>query len=228
MSGSKSIVAQPNSRPKNDPLLAICGWGSVCTQVEQTAGLGKLHRSGGASEYAPTAPCSLSVSLSTEVGEPMTAIATKKAAIEGRAIKAYASQNYNTSDPNVTILSCGAAEFSVADRTRDVSVVCVTGEVDLCSADALRDFVCAQCDKDTDIVIDLSQVHFFGTAGLTVFTGMERVSRQEGRNWALVGARPIHRLLRAVGQADLFQCFDSREAAVSALNTRRTTASRAS
>ncbi|NLG54333.1 MAG: STAS domain-containing protein [Rhodococcus sp.] len=156
----------------------------------------------------------------------MTAIATKKAAIDDLAVNdlaagSCASQNNNTSDRNVIAVSISSAEFFVFERTADVVIVRVRGEVDICSAESLRDFVCTLGDDGIDVVIDLSQVQFFGTAGLAAFTGMERVTRLNGSNWAIVGGRPVRRMLRAVGQEDLFPCFDAPDAAITDLRERR-------
>ena len=150
----------------------------------------------------------------------MTAIATNKVATHDLLAGALASRNHNTCDPSVTIASCATAEFTGVAITPRLVLVSVRGDIDLCSADALRDFARDQCGESTDVLLDLSRVQFFGTAGLAVFTGLERATRGFGRAWALVGGRPVHRLLRAVGQTDLFPCFEALDAALVSLGSR--------
>ncbi|MCK0090206.1 STAS domain-containing protein [Rhodococcus sp. HNM0563] len=72
----------------------------------------------------------------------------------------------------------------------------VTGEIDLRNASALSDYACRQLRSSQRMILDLSEVGFYGTAGLTVFRELDEVSRQSGARWALVGGRPVQRLLR--------------------------------
>ncbi|NLU83103.1 STAS domain-containing protein [Rhodococcus sp. HNM0569] len=143
----------------------------------------------------------------------MTVIATKNVTVEGRAGGKISSRNNNIRDHGGsrrgssvvhTARSGLTAEFDAVDIRPDVALVRVRGEIDLCTAQDLRDFVCARVDGARDIVLDLSSVQFFGTAGLPVLTALEVAVREAGRRWALVSSRPADRMFRAVGQSGLF------------------------
>lgn len=70
--------------------------------------------------------------------------------------------------------------------------VAVTGDLDLTTADALRD----QLDDlilrypEKDLILDLKEVAFIDSSGLGVLLGRYRRLRGEGRRLALVGVRP--------------------------------------
>ena len=90
------------------------------------------------------------------------------------------------------------AEFGALPIGSDVIQIRVRGEIDIRNALALRDFAARHLETSR-IVLDLSDVDFFGAAGLRVFDHLEARSEQSGYHWALVGGRPVHRLFRVLG-----------------------------
>ncbi|MFD3812805.1 STAS domain-containing protein [Rhodococcus sp. NPDC058639] len=90
------------------------------------------------------------------------------------------------------------AEFSALPIGSDVIQIRVRGEIDIRNALALRDFAARHLESSR-IVLDLSDVDFFGAVGLRVFEDLETHSRGGGYPWALVGGRPVQRLFRVLG-----------------------------
>lgn len=70
--------------------------------------------------------------------------------------------------------------------------VAIMGDLDLTTADALRDrledLILRYPDKD--LILDLKDVAFIDSSGLGVILGRYRRLRAEGRRLALVGVRP--------------------------------------
>lgn len=109
------------------------------------------------------------------------------------------------------------AAFTAERISSNMVLIEVRGEIDVLSAPGLRAYVCNQVCADRRLILDLSGVDFIGTAGLSVFTSLDARTCQFGSGWALVGGRPVQRLLRAAGRASAFRCFESLEAAMHAL-----------
>ncbi|TXG92022.1 anti-sigma factor antagonist [Rhodococcus rhodnii] len=102
----------------------------------------------------------------------MTVIATKTISAPCPRVVAEGSQLGNASNPT----ACGAASFRATEIGDSIVVVTVSGEVDLSSADGLREFTLSRIDDRRDLVLDLSAVDFCGTATLAVFTDRFRMT----------------------------------------------------
>lgn len=90
------------------------------------------------------------------------------------------------------------AEFRARPIGSDVIQISVLGDVDIRNALALRDFTSRYLESSR-IVLDLSDIDFFGAAGLRVVEDLEVCSARSGYRWALVGGRPVQRLFRVLG-----------------------------
>lgn len=111
--------------------------------------------------------------------------------------------------------SAGAC-FVTERLSGDMLRVGVRGDIDLLNAPALRRYASARLRPSARMVLDLTEVEFIGSAGLSVFEGLEARARQCDAQWALVGNRPVQRLLLAAGETRLF-LHSSLESAMGAL-----------
>jgi anti-anti-sigma factor len=91
---------------------------------------------------------------------------------------------------------CHSAHFATRWHQPTVAVVTVHGELDAVNAQAFADYAVHYADRIDRLVLDLSGVNFFGTAG---FSSLHTVNvRCAGHDvtWALVPSRAVSRLLR--------------------------------
>lgn len=109
---------------------------------------------------------------------------------------------------SVSVAETGAI-FSSAPAGTDSIVVTVHGDIDMRSAPILADYVCAHVVVGMRLVLDLSDVGFFGIAGLTVFTDLDGAVAANGATWCLIEGHPVHRLLEAAAAVPSVQRFGS-------------------
>ncbi|WP_448630333.1 STAS domain-containing protein [Cellulomonas soli] len=88
----------------------------------------------------------------------------------------------------------------------DRAVVMVSGEIDVSSADALRDGLRALVDEGrTDLVVDLSGVSFMDSTGLGVLVGtLKRVRLAGGRLELVVAGDRLGRLFELTALDQVF------------------------
>lgn len=89
----------------------------------------------------------------------------------------------------------------------DVTVIHVTGEVDLATAPTLEDALTDVPSSDHPLIIDLSDVTFLDSSGLSVLVkARQRLERADGSNGLrLVVTRPvIRRVFEVTGLAEVF------------------------
>ncbi|WP_320778340.1 STAS domain-containing protein [Streptomyces sp. CRN 30] len=91
-------------------------------------------------------------------------------------------------------------------RTGTCTVIEVTGEIDVATADQLAEHLrAAVALPGPDIVVDLRGVDFFDCSGLRVLCRAETLARARDGRLRLVCDQPgIHRILRATGLLDRF------------------------
>lgn len=79
------------------------------------------------------------------------------------------------------------------------TVVEVTGEIDIATADSLSEHLtAATAATEPDVLVDLRRVVFLDCSGLRVLCRAETRARERGGRLRLVSDRPrVHRLLRA-------------------------------
>ena len=77
-------------------------------------------------------------------------------------------------------------------------VVAVHGEVDMLTAPELAAGLEQQLDRASALVVDLSEVEFFGAAGLEVLVQVQSETRQRGLSLRLVVGPHLRRLLALV------------------------------
>ena len=105
------------------------------------------------------------------------------------------------------------------DQYEDVPVVRLIGEVDLATAPGLRDTLAEVPAGSAIVVVDLSEVTFLDSSGLSVLvSAWKRLSEAEGDgSLRLVVNRPaIQRVLDVTGLAHVFGVFPTLEEAIKA------------
>ncbi|MDJ0392539.1 STAS domain-containing protein [Rhodococcus sp. G-MC3] len=110
------------------------------------------------------------------------------------------------SETSVAVAATGAI-FSSTPAGSDSLLVTVHGDIDMRSADTLSDYVCSRVQSGVRLVFDLSDVDFFGIAGLTVFTALDDAVEAAGSSWCLVEGHPVFRLLEAASAIPSVQRF---------------------
>ena len=58
------------------------------------------------------------------------------------------------------------------------------------------DFVCSRVSSKRHVTLDLSNVEFFGIAGLTVFDAVREYTAGIGASWSIVAGRSVSRLIQ--------------------------------
>ncbi|NIJ13223.1 anti-anti-sigma factor [Saccharomonospora amisosensis] len=106
-------------------------------------------------------------------------------------------------------------------RSSDVVLVRVSGEVDLLSAPELRRWVREAISPDIGVVLELDGIGFLGSAGLSVLAELSEQADREGLRWAIVATkRVVLRPLEATGLVSQMSVHGSTEDAINALTRR--------
>ena len=111
------------------------------------------------------------------------------------------------------------ARFSAQERFRctGVTVVPVHGEVDLATADRMRDRLlqAAHASRCDCLVVDMSGLDFFDASGVSALVSVFRTLTAEGRHVVLAEPAPIAaRVLEALGMGRLFEIYPILEMAL--------------
>ncbi|WP_369797984.1 STAS domain-containing protein [Cellulomonas sp. B6] len=96
------------------------------------------------------------------------------------------------------------------------TVVHVAGEIDVSSADRLRERVSALvAEQRTDLVIDLTEVTFMDSTGLGLLVGtLKRVRTAGGRLVLVVDSERLLKVFRLTGLVQVFTIRDTLAAAL--------------
>jgi anti-anti-sigma factor len=111
------------------------------------------------------------------------------------------------------------ALFSAQERfpCTGVTVVRVHGEVDLATADLLRDRLlkAASASRCDCLVVDMSGLGFFDASGVRALVAVYRELTRQGRHVVLAEPSPIaDRVLEALGMRRLFEIYPMVEMAL--------------
>ncbi|QQQ74660.1 STAS domain-containing protein [Saccharothrix sp. 6-C] len=110
-----------------------------------------------------------------------------------------------------------AGQLGLAVRTpaEGVTVVGVSGEVDMLTAPQLRAESLRHLDAGSTLVLDLSGVSFLGSAGLAVLVEASQHAKRRDAEFRVVAvARAVTRPLAATGLGGVFSVFESVEQAL--------------
>jgi anti-anti-sigma factor len=107
------------------------------------------------------------------------------------------------------------SEFSVAAHAEgSVEIVVVRGEVDIATADAVRAEVNAACQRGDSVVLDLREVTFMDTQGLSVVIEAQQSCVADGTRFAITRAPAhVHRLFEMIGLTSRLTVLDDPAAA---------------
>lgn len=93
-------------------------------------------------------------------------------------------------------LRCRTAQFGLDWPHPSTALVTADGELDATNGDQLVDFALRNCAHADRLVIDLSGLSFFATAGFTALHTLNVQCAGEEIRWAVVGSPAVDRLLR--------------------------------
>lgn len=101
------------------------------------------------------------------------------------------------------------------------TVITAHGELDAANAGRLADYVqrCATCSKS--LILDLSGLEFFGTAGFSALHTINVRCVKVDVHWALVPSRAVSRLLRICDPDGVLPAAESVTAVLSSRKERR-------
>jgi anti-anti-sigma factor len=109
------------------------------------------------------------------------------------------------------------ARFAVHRVDPDIAVITAHGEIDAANAQQFVDYALEQAAGVTRLVLDLTGVEFFGTAGFASLHSLNVRCAGESIDWASVPSAAIVRLLRVCDPDSALPFFDGVDAAMDAL-----------
>lgn len=112
---------------------------------------------------------------------------------------------------------CHTAHFATRWPLPDTSVVTAHGEIDSANAREFTDYALQHAEIIEHLVVDLSDVDFFGTAGFSALHTLNVRAVGEGIEWALVPSPSVSRLLRLCDPDSALPVCAGVEAALAAL-----------
>jgi anti-sigma B factor antagonist len=108
---------------------------------------------------------------------------------------------------------CVPAAFRLED-VRGLPVVVATGEIDICSAQALRETLLTAQAASERVILDLRGVSFLDSTGIGVMVAASRAATTR-RSLGLVGPVPmVRKVLDLTGVSELFTIHESVDEAV--------------
>ncbi|HEX2315784.1 MAG TPA: STAS domain-containing protein [Thermomonospora sp.] len=110
-------------------------------------------------------------------------------------------------------------DFAVEQRTeKDVTIVKVSGEIDVFSSPKLREMLIDVIDKGPlHLVVDLGDVTFLDSTGLGVLVGIYHRLRARSGTMSFVGANErVRRVFHVTQLTKIFSLHDTLEDAVAA------------
>ena len=107
-------------------------------------------------------------------------------------------------------------ELKVQQPAPGVTVLAVSGEVDMVSAPSLREALVNGLGDGGTFVVDMTGVTFLGSAGLAVLVEAAKLAQQQSATLKVVAtARAVTRPLEATGLGEVFNLHDSVDSALS-------------
>ncbi|WP_156425406.1 MULTISPECIES: STAS domain-containing protein [unclassified Mycobacterium] len=121
------------------------------------------------------------------------------------------------SAPLVESHDCHTAHFATRRLQADTAIITVQGQIDAANAQDLIDYALRHATELDCLLIDLSGVDFFGTAGFSALHTLNVRTAGEEIGWAMLPSPAVSRLLRICDPDAALPVSDSVEAALSAL-----------
>ena len=95
-----------------------------------------------------------------------------------------------------SVITCHTAQFATQWPDASTAIITASGEIDAVNASAFIDYALSDADRMTDVVIDLTGVKFFGSAGFAALHTLNVRCAAAGIGWKLVPSKAVSRLLR--------------------------------
>nr|WP_090342173.1 STAS domain-containing protein [Mycolicibacterium malmesburyense]CRL72552.1 anti-sigma-factor antagonist [Mycolicibacterium malmesburyense] len=111
---------------------------------------------------------------------------------------------------------CHTAYFATRRPRPDTAIVAAHGEIDAANSRAFVDYAMRDAAELKLLVVDLSDVDFFGTAGFSALHTLNVRTAEEKFEWAMVPSASVSRLLRICDPDAALPVRDSVESALSA------------
>jgi anti-anti-sigma factor len=112
---------------------------------------------------------------------------------------------------------CHTAHFSTRWLQPSTAVITAHGELDAANAQAFVDYALRHAARTDRLVLDLSGVDFFGTAGFSALHTLNVRCAAEKIEWALAPSAAVTRLLRICDPDSALPICTSVETALSAV-----------
>lgn len=113
---------------------------------------------------------------------------------------------------------CHTARFTTQWPDQTVGIITVEGELDASNATQFADHVELCADDGVKLVLDLSTLEFFGTAGFSALHTINVRCAHVGSRWALVTGDAVARLLRVCDRDNALPVAESVPEAVTLLD----------
>ncbi len=113
---------------------------------------------------------------------------------------------------------CHTARFTTTWPDTTVGIITVRGELDASNAIAFADHVDACAASGSRLVLDLSPLEFFGTAGFSALHTINVRCANASARWALVSGDAVARLLRVCDPDHTLPVVDSVHDAIALLD----------
>jgi anti-anti-sigma factor len=107
--------------------------------------------------------------------------------------------NPNSTEKNRHIDTDGIRLTTYTERA--ALIVAAAGDVDAANIERLADFVRAALAEGRPLVLDLTELTFFGAQGIPALFAVSEQCSKAGVDWALVPSHAVRRLLR-IGDRD--------------------------
>ena len=115
----------------------------------------------------------------------------------------------------------GTARFAIRWLQPDTAVMTAHGEIDAANAQEFVEYALRHAERIKRLVLDLSGVEFFGTAGFSSLHSLNVRCAGEAIDWASVPSAAVSRLLRVCDPDSTLPFFDGVDAALAAVQGER-------
>jgi anti-anti-sigma factor len=116
-----------------------------------------------------------------------------------------------------SVITCHTAQFATRWLPPSTAIVTAHGEIDAVNAMDFVDFAMRDGDQMTGLVIDLTGIKFFGSAGFSALHALNVRCTADGINWAVAPSREVSRLLRICDPDSTLPVHRGMEAALGAV-----------
>ena len=116
---------------------------------------------------------------------------------------------------------CHAAHFATRWLQPSTAIIAAHGEIDAANAIGFVDYALRHADRTDNLVIDLTGIEFFGSAGFSALHTLNVRCAAADIAWAMATSKSVNRLLRICDPDMALPVHASAEAALGALTGER-------